>query len=246
METHAHHLHEAPGKKWTHYLFEFFMLFLAVFCGFLAENFREHQVEHQREKQYMISMTEDLKADTILLSNNIRSRQQRDVMLDSLMLVLSSGNTNENGNSTYYYSRFVSVPIYFFPNDRTIQQLKSTGSLRLISNMQVSDGIMAYDRKMRQQIFEYTDEQQVRGEYRQMAAKIFKGEVFNEMTRHGGMDKPSNNPQLFTSDPALVNQFVVEAQYLRKVDQNQVSRAEELTAQAQELMGLIKREYHLE
>src|SRR5580765_8017059 len=106
METHAHHLHEAPGKKWTHYLFEFFMLFLAVFCGFLAENFREHQVEHQREKQYMISMTEDLKADTILLSNNIRSRQQRDVMLDSLMLLLSSGNTKENGNSVYYYSRF--------------------------------------------------------------------------------------------------------------------------------------------
>ena len=178
MEVHAHT--HTERKKWTHYLWEFLMLFLAVFCGFLAENFREHQVEHQREKQYMISMTEDLKADTNLLSNNIDSRQQRDVMLDSLMLLLSSGNTKENGNSIYYYSRFVSPPIYFFPNDRTIQQLKSTGSLRLISKMQVSDGIMAYDRKMRQQIFEYTDEQQVRGEYRQMAAKIFKGDVFNE------------------------------------------------------------------
>ena len=67
-----------------------------------------------------------------------------------------------------------------------------------------------------------------------------------QMTRHGGIDKPVNNPQLFTSDPALVNQFVTEAQYLRKVDQNQVSGAEELMAQAQELMDLIKREYHLE
>ena len=38
METHAHHPHTAPGKKWTHYFFEFFMLFLAVFAGFLAEN----------------------------------------------------------------------------------------------------------------------------------------------------------------------------------------------------------------
>ena len=38
METHAQELHKAPGRGWKHYFFEFFMLFLAVFCGFLAEN----------------------------------------------------------------------------------------------------------------------------------------------------------------------------------------------------------------
>ena len=41
METHTHHLHEAQAKKWTHYLFEFLMLFLAVFLGFVAENVRK-------------------------------------------------------------------------------------------------------------------------------------------------------------------------------------------------------------
>jgi len=54
MEVH-HHAHTAR-KKWTHYLWEFLMLFLAVFCGFLAENFREHQVEHNREKKFMASL----------------------------------------------------------------------------------------------------------------------------------------------------------------------------------------------
>ena len=38
METHAQELHKAPGSGWKHYVFEFLMLFLAVFCGFLAEN----------------------------------------------------------------------------------------------------------------------------------------------------------------------------------------------------------------
>ena len=33
MEIHADHLHHAPGKKAWHYLFEFIMLFLAVFAG---------------------------------------------------------------------------------------------------------------------------------------------------------------------------------------------------------------------
>ena len=34
MEVH-HHAHTSR-KKWTHYFWEFLMLFLAVFCGFLA------------------------------------------------------------------------------------------------------------------------------------------------------------------------------------------------------------------
>jgi len=50
MEVH-HHSHTSR-KKWTHYFWEFFMLFLAVFCGFLAENEREHYVESKREKIY--------------------------------------------------------------------------------------------------------------------------------------------------------------------------------------------------
>ena len=47
MEVH-HHAHTAR-KKWTHYFWEFLMLFLAVFCGFLAEYQLEHTIEHNRE-----------------------------------------------------------------------------------------------------------------------------------------------------------------------------------------------------
>ena len=36
MEVH-HHGHINEKKKWKEYLFQFLMLFLAVFCGFLAE-----------------------------------------------------------------------------------------------------------------------------------------------------------------------------------------------------------------
>ena len=53
MEVHAH-THTAR-KKWTHYFWEFLMLFLAVFCGFFAENQREHNIEKQRAKQYAYS-----------------------------------------------------------------------------------------------------------------------------------------------------------------------------------------------
>ena len=72
METHANHLHHAPGKKFWHYFFEFLMLFLAVFCGFLAENLREKNVEHHREKQFIASMIKDIEADIIQLHEDLR------------------------------------------------------------------------------------------------------------------------------------------------------------------------------
>jgi hypothetical protein len=40
------------------------MLFLAVFCGFLAENFREGQVEHHVKAIYVFN-AQDLRADII-------------------------------------------------------------------------------------------------------------------------------------------------------------------------------------
>lgn len=42
MEVHKHPHHVTHKKKWGEYFLEFLMLFLAVFLGFLAENFREH------------------------------------------------------------------------------------------------------------------------------------------------------------------------------------------------------------
>ena len=243
MEVH-HHSH-SERKKWTQYFWEFLMLFLAVTLGFFVENQREHYVEHQRELQYMRSMVEDLKLDTTELTGHIRMRIERDEMLDSLVYLLTQTNIRENGNSIYYIGRIVSPPISFFPNDRTIQQLKSAGGLRLIRDMDISNSIMAYDRKMRQSVFELGDEQQVRGEYRLSANKIFSGQVFHEMMKNKGIKRPIGNPALFSEDKALLNEFIMETQYLEKVNQKQAARAQELVDQARKLIADIVKGYHL-
>ena len=51
MEIH-HHPHAHHKKKWTDYLFEFLMLFMAVSLGFFVENQREHYIENHRSEQY--------------------------------------------------------------------------------------------------------------------------------------------------------------------------------------------------
>ena len=75
MEVH-HHAH-TPRKKWAHYFWEFFMLFLAVFCGMLAEYKLEHIIEHQREKKYIHSLIKDVELDIAALqkSHDLRKTQ---------------------------------------------------------------------------------------------------------------------------------------------------------------------------
>ena len=147
MEVH-HHAHPAAAwhrKKWTHYLFEFLMLFLAVFAGFLAENQREHFVEAKRAKVYAQSLLNDLKADTAEVNSAIRAERFRQASMDSLILYSKSlkGNLTVPGKF-YYYSRFVSNLYTIDWYNSTLNQLIQAGNLRLFGNKNLIDKINTY------------------------------------------------------------------------------------------------------
>src|SRR5215813_3701350 len=72
MEVHSHT--HTERKKWTHYIWEFLMLFLAVFAGFLAENKREHIIEKKRAHQFLQSMLLDVQTNM----KNLDSLTQQD------------------------------------------------------------------------------------------------------------------------------------------------------------------------
>jgi hypothetical protein len=221
------------------------MLFLAVFCGFLAEYQLEHKIEKDREKQYMTSMVQDLRSDTLMLKSNVTLRQSRLIMIDSLIRMLNSTDRNKCGNDIYYFARSISPPANIFPNDGTIQQLKSSGNLRLIRNNTITNSIMAYDQKMRNALFEMGDEIEIRAEYRQLARKLFNTNVFHEMIATDTVSRPTNDPQLYTNDLVLINEFIGQVQYVKRVHQAQLIRSEQLLVQAKQLITGIKKEYHL-
>ena len=70
MEVH-HHSHHP--KKWKEYITEFFMLFLAVFAGFLAESYLEYRTERHKEHDYLASMVKDLQLDTADMNYKIKN-----------------------------------------------------------------------------------------------------------------------------------------------------------------------------
>jgi len=144
MEVHAH-THTAR-KKWTHYLWEFLMLFLAVFCGFLAENQREHMVEHQREKTYMNSLITDLKEDTATIRYVISFCITKFHGMDTLAQLLNKDMlSNEEEKELYYLnSRYAANVMFMVFNERTIRQLLNSGNLRLVKKQGTSDSIINY------------------------------------------------------------------------------------------------------
>ena len=62
MEVHHPH-HPTHKKKWSEYLLEFFMLFLAVTLGFFAENLREHMTEKNKTKELLEVVAKDFEKD---------------------------------------------------------------------------------------------------------------------------------------------------------------------------------------
>src|SRR6185436_3094977 len=113
MEVH-HHSHTSR-KKWTHYFWEFLMLFLAVFCGFLAENQREHMVEHKREKQYAAELYAEFRADSIVVAEKIGLRMDKEKDMDYLV-------------SYFKDSSLSSLPRAFYPAYTTVLYLVNTYS----------------------------------------------------------------------------------------------------------------------
>ena len=148
MEVH-HHAHHRGKKNWKSYIWEFVMLFLAVFCGFLAEYKLEHVIEDQREVKNIRSLVQDLESDTSNLQSYVYLRMEKKVMLDSLVTLLSSNSYKQSGSQTYFFARHIFNGHSFQSTDGSIQQLKNGGNLRLIKKENIVNSILAYDTEVK-------------------------------------------------------------------------------------------------
>ena len=121
------------------------MLFLAVFCGFLAENKREHYVESLRAKEYAKSLYNDLKEDTVEINAGILQNNFMVSAFDSCISIgLKSNKKSTVPGSFYYYSRFVTNAYSIDWNESTLTQLLQSGNLRYFTNKQLVDKINNY------------------------------------------------------------------------------------------------------
>ena len=244
MEVHAHS--HTERKKWTHYFWEFLMLFLAVFCGFLAEYKLEQTIERHREKEYIQSMVEDLQKDTAQvarLSNALLNKQKQ---IDSIFMFYE--NLHKGFNPVLYRNlEAINGFSIFIYTDRTILQLKNSGGMRLIKNKKAANGIMNYDAFIRnyqnndaylQRYWEFLTFQRISIIDREALEKDLKSKTTEEIKLNG-------TNYLLVNDPATLGKFKNSILELQKYFHDSVEALKKLLSKAVELIATLKQEYHI-
>ena len=246
-----HHAH-STAKKWTHYFWEFFMLFLAVTAGFFMENLREHYVERQRAHEFAESLIADLRKDTAMLVSDLRQIDFVAPRIDTFRILAQTKNIRDfPGGTWYYYARFTSGYFSFNSNNATIEQLKSSGSLRYFKNKDVINAIAQYDKICRSIKELYNYEQPIINNTIELRNKIFNAVYFDPVmnfnTPREKIDSFMKKDIKFldNSMPMLVE--LANYCQISVTDYNYRKSSYQKTLKlGSDLLTLLKKEYHLE
>jgi hypothetical protein len=260
MEVHKHPHHVTHKKKWGEYLLEFFMLFFAVFLGFVAENIREHMVEKDRAKQYAKSLISDLQKDTSMINEELFELNHSIKDIDSLCLYVKGKTINQISNLELFERAFPNMGFYrpYKWSRASIEQLKSSGSLRYFNNDSIVYKISSYDAGTRHMDQDYQTDENLLGKVLQQRELIIDQNYPNELyllrisnynslkTTTSYQRLKNENIRLLTTDikdiKILVNEYQT-LKFLLTVRRNY--ELPDLVKEATELIQLLKEEYHL-
>ena len=249
MEVHHHPDLYHKRKNFKEYFLEFIMIFLAVTLGFFAEQMRESVADHNRGKEFMKSMVEDLKTDTANISSFSIKANVALIQMDSLIHLMRSPDRVQYGKRMYYFGRAITTKLGRFGlNDRTYVEMKNSGSLRLITDDVLSDSVSKYyasQTHFKEQAEIQIDEMT---EYIHSAVKVFDGAVFQNMLQKFPyqINPPKGNPQLLTNDANIINEFVGSLHYYSAIVIINLSYAEQEKDFTIRLIKMIQKKYHLQ
>jgi len=257
MEVHKHPHHVTHKKKWGEYLLEFFMIFLAVFLGFVAENKREHMVEEDRAKQYAKSLISDLRNDTVMVNDHIQQITRNMNRIDSLCGYVYDKSLNQINNFDLIYKSSIGSYNPYTWNRATLEQIKSSGSLRYFNDSIVKK-ISAYDAFTRHMDDDYqvdedqnskpfTKREQILDMNYPGRLVVFLYSKYDSLKNAAYYEEMRNlNKPLVAKDINDIKVLVNEAVQLRALIRiRRDIELPRLVKDATELIELLKEEYHL-
>ena len=225
------------------------MLFLAVFCGFLAENIREHKAEKEKGKQYIESFYRDLKKDTATFSRIIADDEKKKEVLKDVFNCYDTVRKNWRATSCLIplvkNSRTNSSLTF---SNGTLQQLKNAGGYRLLNDKD-RDSIMSYDNSIQDyKDFESTVFQESQDIVRVTFSMIsdFTSNKFLYRTMAGADSSNIEMPLLFSDDKVLLNKYFNDLLRYRVANQSQITQIKIRQEKAMRLIDYFKNKYHLD
>ena len=231
------------------------MLFLAVFCGFLAEYQLEHKIEKERGKEYATALYNDIVSDTSDISNNIQYIRQVIAFEDTLIGLLEKMSVDGEKvpeAKLYYYALRCRGGALLSVKTSTLNQLKNSGALRMLKKPHLIRLFADYDQAIENESQRSNDNQYTRDAQERCFQNVFNYKVMVKVERLLGKDPASRDSILELHFPLLNSdeKSISDLSYALILRRYNLGRrvekyySEPLDAGIK-LLEAIKKEYHL-
>ena len=242
---HIHPPHKS-GSDFKEHIVHFFMLFMAVVLGALAENLRENYLDKTKEKEYLSSLVSDLGHDGINLSKCIKARTEKTEVGNKLINLLSQEKIT-NQKDIYYFTRLMTKVETFEGVDGALNQLQFSDGFRLIENKEIIKKINDY-LYIRKSVYALNKtEEEILIQFRIASSKVIKAGIFSQMLnveknkKYKYFIKPLDKDEdLFSYDKTNLNDLVY---WTSSENGNQSTNMNQMTLlknKGAELIELIK------
>ena len=243
MEVHHPH-HPTHKKNWKEYITEFIMLFLAVTLGFFVENYREHYIERQREKEFLQLILHDVDMDLGSIDTNLHYRNIRAEISSDLTRIFQDKSYLKDTGPFYYQSRRMNVRYYFERSDAGFQQLKNAGGLRLIHDQEIIKAIQKYEQLVAT-VDQFEEAEVVANvDYKNASTQVLDANVVVNMytsnvSSYYSFRQPSNNPPLHSYERDRLNTMMTMMHNVDRINYVIMHFEEELKKEALQLKKVI-------
>ncbi len=250
----VHHHPEVEKKGFKEYILEGLMIFIAVMMGFFAESLREHIADNAKETEYMRTMIQDLRADTVELNASTMAFNRICQVTDTILTCLKADKPDPLIINRLISSHFWTYAEYSY-NNRTVQQLKNSGNFRLIRNNLVSGSILKYDNLQTAiMLTQYTDLKNTMYTYKDAEARAIHYKEFRPtkamsrvLKNFSPADFTNADKQPFlTTDKDLLNFYYNRLFIHEALNRTFLLNIHATKNEATKLIAIIKKEYHLE
>lgn len=203
----------------------------------------------------MQNLLQDLSRDTAAMRTQSLFQKRAVVFADSLVELMNLPGRNEHINDIYYYARVMSIYNPFFYSNATINQLKSSGSLRLIRKEFVADSIVQYDIWSQRLLAVEENIKDVIQDFRASMGNVLDAVTVKKMidtSQIGGgptstfLKRPAVSNPFISGDKKDINQLCIYTDFLLTLYQYQFKSMNVQRMRAARLIRLLKKEYRLE
>ena len=235
------------SKYFKYAIGEIVLVVIGILIALQINNWNEEKKERKIEKNYVISLIEDLEIDTTKLSVLIKAYEKKEFEIDTVLRTYSKLSNSYNDTLWRNLPSVIQFPDFIY-TDRTMQQLENSGGMRFILNKDALNAIIDYDLSVKHLLESYIPDLNFYYQNsNQMWFEIMDIEDYETDLKKMSVQEmeKGNKNYLLKNDKATLGKFNNIIRNF-KIDVTLIKESEmDLKTKAKRLITLLEKEYKI-